>query len=263
MNKGMVVDINQTVEDIKAAQKDLNKKSQILIDQVVVGIPTNYLSIKNLKGSIELGKDPREVNERDLKELVSSILNEHQSVENDFVGIAVEEFIVDNFDGISDPLGMMGTTLSIHCLAYAIPKTIFRNIIKAVERSGFKVRNIVLNPIAAAEVSLSSAQKEMGSILIDAGSGKTSYSIFQNNLLQMSGTIFEGGKNITSDISKVLKISEKDAESVKIDYGSLKTGQIQDSESFVIQSLDQANEVKVGDKYLSEIIHARFEQIFY
>ncbi|BDR58307.1 cell division protein FtsA [Xylocopilactobacillus apicola] len=262
MNKGMVVDIDQTINDILTAKADLDKKTQVPVDQVTVGIPTGYLTIEKLVGSFELSKSPREVNENDLQQLVGQMLKEHRTSDRDFVGIAVENFSVDNFNGISDPLGMIGTRLSLKCLVYSIPSTIFRNILKCVEGAGFKVKNLVLNPVSVAEVALNKAQREMGAIVIDAGSGQTSVSIFQNNLLIGNDTIFEGGKNVTNDISKILRISEKDAESVKIDYGSLKTQQIKNDESFVIKTLDQSKEIKTRDKYLSEIISARFEQIF-
>lgn len=262
VNKGMIVDIDQTIADIKAAQADLNKKSQIPMDQVTVGIPTGHLTIEELKGSIKLGDNPREITEEDLRNLVTQILGKHQVLDRDFVGFSSEEFIVDNFDGIHDPFGMMGMSLSIKCLAYSIPKTIFQNIIKAIKGAGFTVRNVVLNPVAIAAVALSGAQREMGTVLIDAGSGETSVNVFQNGCLQISDTIFEGGKNVTSDISKVLQISNQDAETVKIDYGSLRSQNIPAGESFVIKSLDRVKEIEISDQYLSEIIGARFEQIF-
>lgn len=262
VNKGMIVDIDQTIADIKAAQADLNKKSQIPMDQVTVGIPAGHLTIEELKGSLKFADSPREITEQDLHNLVTQIVSKHQTVERDFVGFAGEEFIVDQFDGINDPLGMMGMSLRMRFLAYSIPKTISQNIIKAVQGAGLTIRNVVLNPVAIAAVALNGAQREMGTVLIDAGSGETSVSIFQNGCLQSSDTIFEGGKNVTSDISKVLQISNQDAESVKIDYGSLRIQEQPSEESFVIKSLDQMQEIEISDQYLAEIISARFEQIF-
>lgn len=262
MNKGMVVDIEQTIEDLKDAQADLNKRSKIAIEEVTVGLPTGYLSIQNLKGSLKFSENPREINENDIEQLVSKILNDHRSPDRDFVSIEIVEFIVDNFDGINDPLGMIGTSLTLKCLVYSLPKTIFRNITKCVQGAGFKVKHLVLDSVAISEVALSDDQRKMGSVVIDTGSGKTSIDIFQNNLLVKSDIIYEGGKNVTTDISKILKISEDDAESVKIDYGSLKTSSIQNNDTFVIETLDQARKVEIGDRYLSEIISARFEQIF-
>ena len=172
-----------------------------------------------------------------------------------------EEFVVDGFQGIRDPRGMMGIRLEMRGLLYTGPRTILHNLRKTVERAGVQLENVIISPLAMTKSILNEGEREFGATVIDMGGGQTTVASVKGQELQYTNIYQEGGDYVTKDISKVLKTSQKLAESLKFNYGSAYVPEA-GTESFQVEVIGEIKPVEVTEKYLAEIISARIQHIF-
>ena len=172
-----------------------------------------------------------------------------------------EEFVVDGFQGIRDPRGMMGIRLEMRGLLYTGPRTILHNLRKTVERAGVKLENIIISPLAMTKSILNEGEREFGATVIDMGGGQTTVASVKNQELQFTNIYQEGGDYVTKDISKVLKTSQKLAESLKFNYGVAYVP-FAGTESFPVEVIGEVNPVEITETYLAEIISARIKHVF-
>ena len=178
------------------------------------------------------------------------------------ISFVPEEFVVDGFQGIKDPRGMMGIRLEMRGLLYTGPRTILHNLRKTVERAGVQVENIVISPLALTRSILNEGEKEFGATVIDLGGGQTTVAVMRGQELQYTNIYQEGGDYITKDISKVLTTSQSIAENLKFNYGIAYPQQATEKEKFTVEVIGESNPVEVTERYLSEVIAARLRQIF-
>lgn len=172
-----------------------------------------------------------------------------------------EEFIVDGFQGIRDPRGMMGIRLEMRGLIYTGPSTILHNLRKTVERAGISVENIIITPLAMAKSVLNEGEREFGATVIDLGGGQTTVASMRAQELQYTNIYPEGGEYITKDISKVLKTSIQIAEALKFNFGQANLEEASLSETVQVDVVGSDTPISVSERYLSEIISARVRHI--
>ncbi|EME7091865.1 cell division protein FtsA [Enterococcus faecium] len=262
INRGIIVDIDKTVQAIQRAVRQAEEKAGIQIKGVSVGLPANMLEVENCQGMIAVNGDSKEITDEDVRNVASAALVRSIPPERQIVSILPQDFTVDGFEGIKDPRGMIGVRLEMYGLLFTGPKTIIHNIRKCVENAGLIVNEMVITPLALTESILSDGEKDFGTIVIDMGGGQTTTAVMHDKQLKFTNLDQEGGEFVTKDISIVLNTSFNNAEALKINYGDASPERTSPDEEFPVDVIGQSEPVKVDERYLSEIISARMEQIF-
>jgi len=262
INRGIIVDIDKTVQAIQRAVRQAEEKAGIQIRSVSVGVPANLLEVENCQGMIAVNSESKEITDEDVRNVASAALVRSTPPERQIIAILPQEFTVDGFEGIKDPRGMIGVRLEMFGVVYTGPKTIIHNIRKCVEKSGLIVNEVVITPLALTESILSDGEKDFGTIVIDIGGGQTTTAAMHNKQLKFTHVNQEGGEFVTKDISTVLNTSFNNAEALKINYGDAYPERTSASEEFPVDVIGKSEPVKIDERYLSEIIEARMEQIF-
>ena len=258
---GIIVDIEAAASAIKSAISQAEEKAGISIKLVNVGLPANLLQIEPTQGMIPVTSETKEITDADVENVVRSALTKSMTPDREVITFIPEEFIVDGFQGIRDPRGMMGIRLEMRGLLYTGPRTILHNLRKTVERAGVQVENIIISPLAMTKSVLNEGEREFGATVIDMGGGQTTVASVRNQELQFTNIYQEGGEYVTKDISKVLKTSKKLAESLKFNYGEVYVPAAS-NETFQVEVIGEVEPVEVTERYLAEIISARVKHIF-
>lgn len=259
---GIIVNIDVAAAAIKKALEQAEEKSGIRIDKVNVGLPANLLQIEPTQGMIPVTTDSQEITDLDVENVVKSALTKSITPEREVISFIPEEFVVDGFQGIKDPRGMMGIRLEMRGMLYTGPRTILHNLRKTVERAGIQVEHVVISPLALTRSVLNEGEREFGATVIDLGGGQTTVAVMHGQELQYTNIYQEGGDYITKDISKVLTTSQSIAENLKYNYGIAYPADATEKETFTVEVIGESKPVEVTELYLSEVIAARLRQIF-
>ena len=258
---GIIVDIEAAATAIKSAISQAEEKAGISIKSVNVGLPANLLQVEPTQGMIPVTSDTKEITDQDVENVVKSALTKSMTPDREVITFIPEEFVVDGFQGIRDPRGMMGVRLEMRGLLYTGPRTILHNLRKTVERVGVQVDNVIISPLAMVHSVLNEGEREFGATVIDMGGGQTTVATIRNQELQYTNVNQEGGDYVTKDISKVLKTSKKIAEGLKLNYGEAYPP-LASKETFQVEVIGEVEPVEVTAEYLAEIISARIKHIF-
>ena len=258
---GIIVDIEAAATAIKSAISQAEEKAGISIKSVNVGLPANLLQVEPTQGMIPVTSDTKEITDQDVENVVKSALTKSMTPDREVITFVPEEFVVDGFQGIRDPRGMMGVRLEMRGLLYTGPRTILHNLRKTVERVGIQVENVIISPLAIVQSVLNEGEREFGATVIDMGGGQTSVATIRNQELQYTNVYQEGGDYVTKDVSKVLKTSKKIAEGLKLNYGEAYP-QLASKETFQVEVIGEVEPVEVTEEYLAQIISARLKHIF-
>ena len=265
LNRGVIVDIDQTVGAIRDAIKQAEQRANFEIRDVVVGIPANLLEIEKCHGMIAVSQadgKSKEITDEDVYEVTQAALVQSLPPERDVIDIIPDEFVVNGLDGIKDPRGMEGVRLEMRAVMYTGPKTILHNIKKCIEKAGLHIRETVVAPLASAHLALNEGEQDFGSIVIDMGGGQTTAAVIHDHKLKYTYVDQEGGDFVTRDISVVLNTSVENAEQLKVTYGYALSSLADKDNKFPVQVVGQQDPEEVSENYLAQIIEARLQQIF-
>ncbi|MBU3852056.1 MAG: cell division protein FtsA [Candidatus Paralactobacillus gallistercoris] len=262
LSRGVIVDIDKTVAAIQSAVHQAEQKANIQIEEVVTGIPATMLQIEPVQGMVKVGDQAKEISSDDVREVAAAALVRNLPPEREIINLIPDEFIVDGFDGIKDPRGMIGVRLELHGILFTAPKTIIHNTEKCIEKAGLKIKTFAINPLALAQLALSDGERDFGTVLIDLGGGQSTASVIHDNKLKFTSVDQEGGEYITKDISVVLNTTFANAEKIKRDYGVAMADEASETETFPVKIVGQDQPKMISEKYLAEIIEARLTQIF-
>ncbi|MBK7567778.1 MAG: cell division protein FtsA [Bacteroidetes bacterium] len=259
--RGVVANIDKTVEAIKLAVQEAQEKSGVEIHDVYVGIAGQH--IKSLQHRDIFTRNDAE-NEISMDDIDQMVLNMHKLVlppGDRIIHVLPQEFIVDGEQGIKDPIGMSGVRLeaNFHIITGQIAAA--KNIFKCVEKAGLKVIDLVLEPLASSESVLSEEEKEAGVALVDIGGGTTDIAIFQDGIIRHTAVIPLGGNIITEDIKEGCMIMKNQAEILKIKFGSALATETEDNEIISITGLKGREPKEIKVENLARIIQARMEEI--
>lgn len=261
MNRGVVVDIDQVATSIQNAVQQAEQKANVSISDVYAGIPANMLSIEPCQGMIAVSDESKEITDQDVRNVAAAALIRNLPPEREIVDLVPDEFIVDGFDGIKDPRGMIGVRLEMHGILFTSPKTVIHNVKKSIAKAGLNLLSLVVNPLALGKVALTDGEQDFGTILIDLGGGQSTASVIHDHKLKFTQVDQEGGEYITKDISVVLNTSFENAEKLKRDYGNANVAATSEDEEFPVEIVGQTDTVLINERYLAEIVSARIEQI--
>ncbi|HEO4237999.1 TPA: cell division protein FtsA [Streptococcus agalactiae] len=258
---GIIIDIEAAATAIKEAVKQAEEKAGITIDKINVGLPANLLQIEPTQGMIPVPNESKEIKDEDVESVVKSALTKSITPEREVISLIPLEFIVDGFQGIRDPRGMMGIRLEMRGLIYTGPTTILHNLRKTVERAGIKVEHVVIASLALAKSVLNEGEREFGATVIDMGGGQTTVASMRNQELQYTNIYSEGSDYVTKDISKVLRTTVEIAEALKFNFGQANVEEASTSDTVQVNVVGNEEPVEITESYLSQIISGRIRQI--
>ena len=260
LRKGVVINIENTVNSIKEAVEEAETMAGCEISSVYAGIAGGHIKGFNSHGVIALKN--REVGTRDIERVIDAARAVAIPMDREVIHTLPQEFIVDDQGGISDPSGMSGVRLEvkIHIVTGAV--TSAQNIIKCANRAGLDVYDIVLESLASSEAILIDEEKNLGVALVDFGGGTTDLAIFSENSIKHTSVLTLGGDNLTNDIAIGVRTPFKEAEKIKIKYGCGLTSLIGKDETIKVPSVGGREPRTVSRQLLGEILEPRVEEIF-
>ena len=261
MRKGVVVNIQSTVEAIKTAVKKASDMAGCDINQVYVGIAGSHIKGFDSPGIIAINN--QEVRQRDIEAVVQAASTVKISDNQAIIHVLPQEFMVDDHTGIQSPLGMTGVRLVTNVHIVTADKTALHNIYTCCSQAGLNVVDVVLESIAAADAVLTPDEKDQGVGLIDIGGGTTDLAIFSNGTIKHSWELGLGGNNLTNDLAVGLRTPLAEAEELKFLYGGALSAMIKDNQMIDVPTVSgEKKNRKISQKSLVGILEARMEEIF-
>lgn len=261
VSRGVVANIEKTVASIRQAVAEAEAKSEVNIKAVHVGIAGQHIKSLQHRGMITRNSTQDEISQRDIDALIDDMYKLAMPPGEEIIHVIPQEFIVDNEQGIKDPIGMSGIRLEANCHIITGLITAANNINKCVTKAGLTPVDLILEPLASAEAVLTEEEKEAGIVLVDIGGGTTDVAIFQDNIIRHTAVIPFGGNVITEDIKEGCSIIRNQAELLKIKFGSALSSQMKDNEIVSIPGLRGREPKEISVKNLANIIQARMEEI--
>ena len=261
VKRGVVANIEKTVNAIKEAVAEASLKSNVVIEDVYVGIAGQHIKSMQHRGMITRNNLTDEIGQVDIDMIVDDMYKLAMPPGEEIIDVIPQEFIVDNEQGIKDPIGMSGIRLEANCHIITGLVTAANNIEKCITKAGLKPIDLILEPLASAEAVLTDEEKEAGVVLVDIGGGTTDVAIFQDGIIRHTAVIPFGGEVITDDIKEGCTIIKNQAELLKIKFGSALARQMKDNEIVSIPGLRGREPKEISVKNLASIIQARMEEI--
>jgi cell division protein FtsA len=260
LRKGVVINIENTVNSIKEAVEEAETMAGCEISSVFAGIAGGHIKGFNSHGVIALKN--REVGKRDIERVIDAARAVAIPMDREVIHTLPQEFIVDDQSGITDPTGMAGVRLEvkIHIVTGAV--TSAQNIIKCANRAGLDVYDIILESLASSEAILNDEERTLGVALVDFGGGTTDLAIFSENSIKHTSVLTLGGDNLSNDIAIGIRTPFKEAEKIKIKYGCGLTSLIGQDETIQVPSVGGREPRTMSRKILGEILEPRVEEIF-
>jgi cell division protein FtsA len=260
LRKGVVINIEYTVNSIKEAVEEAETMAGCEISAVYAGIAGGHIKGFNSHGVIALKE--KEVTKKDIDRVIEAASAVAIPMDREVIHTLVQEFIVDEQDGILDPLGMSGVRLEakIHIVTGAV--TSAQNIIKCANRAGLDVCDIILQSLASSEAVLSKEERNLGAAIIDFGGGTTDMAIFSKGSIKHTSVLPLGGDNLTYDIAVGLRTAKLEAEKIKIRYGCAVSSMIGREETLEVPSVGGRKPKVLSRQVLGEILEPRVEEIF-
>jgi cell division protein FtsA len=260
LRKGCVINIDATVEGITKAVEEAELMAGVEISSVYTGIAGGHIKSFNSTGIVAI-KD-REISEQDVQRVIDAAKAVAIPLDREVIHIIPQEYIIDEQDGIRDPIGMHGVRLEskVHIVTGAVSSA--QNIIKCANRAGLNVAEICLEPIASSEAVLAADEKELGVVLVDIGGGTSDIAIFKEGSVVYTGVLAIGGNHITNDISVGLRTPQNEAEKIKIRHGCAMASLVKPDETIEVPGVGGRKSRVVSRRLLAEIIEPRVEEIF-
>ncbi len=261
VNRGVVTNIQRTVESIKAAVQEAEESAGVEITTVNVGIAGQHIRSMHHRGMITRKSLEEEIRQQDIDQLIDDMYKLAMVPGEEIIHVLPQEYIVDSEQGIKDPIGMSGVRLEANFHIITGQVTAARNINKCVARANLDVTELILEPLASADAVLAAEEKEAGVVLVDIGGGTTDIAIFSDHIIRHTAVIPFGGNVITDDIKMGCAILRDQAELLKSRFGSALASENKDNEVVCIPGLRGRDPKEISLKNLANIIQSRMEEI--
>ena len=261
VSRGIVSNIDKTVASIKLAIQEVEKKNDIKINEVFVGIAGQHIKSLQHRGEIVRDNVEIEIGQADIDKLKDNMFKLITIPGEEVIHVIPQEYTVDGEDGIQDPKGMAGVKLEANFHVITAQVGAVKNIMRCVEKAGLVPKELILEPFASAVATLDDDELREGVALVDIGGGTTDVAIFLDKIIRHTAVIPFGGNIVTKDIKTGLSILDKQAELLKIKFGSAMYTEEQDNVMVSIPGLRGREPKEIAVKNLSEIIGARMKEI--
>ena len=261
VRRGVITNIENTVNSIQTAIKQAQENSKVTIRTVNVGIAGQHIRSIQHRASTIRPNPENEISQADIDQFTSSIYNIAMNPGEKIIDVLPQEFIIDGEAGVKDPKGMLGHQMGASFHIVTAQTSAAQNIMKCIEKSGYNLQHLILQPLASAEAVLSLDEKEAGVVLVDIGGGTTDVAIFLDGIIRHTAVIHFGGEIITEDIKAGCSIIKKHAEDLKVKFGSALASENRAEEVVAIPGLRGRAPKEITLKNLAKIIQARMEEI--
>lgn len=262
LRKGVVVNLEKTVDSIMGAIQDAELMLGQKIDSVYAGIAGDHIKGINSRGVIAVKGSDSEISPVDVDRVIDAARAVAIPLDREIIHVLPQEFIVDDQSGISDPIGMSGVRLEadVHIVTGAIISA--QNIYKSIRRAGLEVKDLVLEPLASSYALLAPEEEELGVLLIDLGGGTTDIALFYDGCLRHTAVVGLGGKNITNDIAIGLRTPVDQAEILKKNFGCALARLADPNEMIEVPGVGGRKPKEISRSVLAAIIEPRVEEIY-
>jgi cell division protein FtsA len=262
IRKGAIVDIDKTVQSIRAAIDHAERMVGIQITSAYIGISGNHISLQNSHGVVAVNSPNREIGEEDIDRVLQASRVIALPPEREIIDVVPKGYIVDGLTDISDPRGMIGVRLEVDTYIITGSRTVIHNLVRCVERADVQIAGLVLSPLAASTVALTSDEKKLGVGLIDLGAGQTTISVFKDGILEATTVLPVGGDHVTNDISIGLRTQTEAAEGIKLRHGCALVSEAAITETFKVSRVGSNVDKEFTQVDLANIIEPRLQEIF-
>lgn len=259
LNRGVVVNIDKTVASVQKAISEAERAADVEVKSVVVGIAGDHIQSFQSRGVITIAK--QEISREDVSRLLEDTMRVAIPQDREKLHILPQEYIVDGQDGVLDPVGMSGVRLeaNVHIITGLVNAA--KNIERCIQKAGYQVTDLVLEPLASSFSVLHRDEKEVGVVLIDIGGGTTDVAVFEDGRVRHTAVIAVAGNHVTEDIRKLIGMMRHDAEQLKCRYGNADQDLIEEDEQIPIPGLGGREAKTITSSALAQIIQPRMEEI--
>jgi len=261
VSRGVVANIERTVESIRKAVEEAERTSGVAIEVVNVGIAGQHIKSQQTRGQRTRDDLESEISQEDIQALIQDMYKQVMQPGEEILHVLPQEYTVDNEQGIKEPVGMSGIRLEANFHLIIGQIAAIRNIYRCIQKANLQVDQLILEPLASAASVLSEEEKEAGVVLVDIGGGTTDIAIFQDGIIRHTAVIPFGGNVLTEDIRQGCLIMKKQAEQLKQRFGSAISTEMKDNEIVCIPGLQGRNPREISLKNLAAIIEARMTEI--
>ena len=262
LRRGVVVNIDSTVEAIKQAVAEAEGAAGVEVAAVYAGVAGGHIRGVNSRGVVAVSGKDREVGPTDVARAVEAARAINLPPDREIIHVLPQTFVVDDQDGVREPIGMTGVRLEVEAHIVTGAMTSVQNVVRSVNRAGLTVQDIVFEPLASAEAVLLPEEKELGILLVDIGGGTTDVALYREGAVWHTAILPLGGDHITNDIAVGLRTAAADAEGLKRRYGCALTALVAAEETVDVPSVGGRKARQLSRQILSEIIQPRVEEIF-
>jgi cell division protein FtsA len=261
VKRGVVLNIEDTVNAIQTTVDDVQKRSGIVFSEVFVGIAGQHIKSMKNRGYITRDNYEDEIKKEEVFRLIEDMHKIHIDIGEEIIHVIPQNFIVDNETGVKSPIGMCGRRLEANFHIVIGQVAAAKNIEKCVRKANLLVKDMILEPLASSDAVLTDDEKEAGVVLVDIGGGTTDVAVYYDNIIRHTAVIPLGGNVVTKDIKEGCAILQRHAEQLKIQYGSA-LGDIAPEDKVVsIPGISGREPKEISFRSLSYIIQSRMEEI--
>ncbi|MGC1391796.1 MAG: cell division protein FtsA [Bacteroidales bacterium] len=261
VKRGVVLNIEETVNAIQTTVEDVQKRSGILFSEVFVGIAGQHIKSMKNRGYIMREAYDDEIKKEEVFKLIEDMHKIHIDIGEEIIHVIPQNFIVDNETGVKSPIGMCGRRLEANFHIVIGQVAAAKNIEKCIRKANLTVKDMILEPLASSDAVLTDDEKEAGVVLVDIGGGTTDVAVYYDNIIRHTAVIPFGGNVVTKDIKEGCAILQRHAEQLKIQYGSA-LGDIAPEDKVVsIPGISGREPKEISFKSLAYIIQSRMEEI--
>ena len=257
LRRGVVVDLEKTVQSISRAVEEAERMAGVPVKAVTAGIAGDHIRSINSRGVIAVARNDNEIGQPDVERVVEAAKAIAIPMDREIIHVIPQEFIVDDQDGIKDPIGMSGVRLEaeVHIITGAV--TSAKNICRSIQRSGLKVQDLVLEPLASSHAVLGPDERALGVVLLDLGGGTTDVAVFFEGSIRHTAIIPFGGANVTNDIAIGLRTPIDKAEQIKIQHGCALASLVSADETVAVSGVGGRADREISRHVLASMIEPR------
>jgi len=261
LRRGVVVNMERTVESITHSVEDAEMMASVHIDSAVAGIAGDHIKSINSHGVIAISRSDNEIVEKDVNRAIEAASAVAIPNDREVIHVIPQDYTIDEQSGIKNPVGMAGVRLEVEVHIVTSAVTSAKNIYRSMERCEIGVDNLVLQSLASSYANIGNNEEEIGVVLIDIGGDLTDVAVFYDGSIRHTGVVPLGGRNVTNDVAIGLRTSVDQAEQLKLSYGSSLTSLVDPDEMMDVTTAMGTNPRSISRIVLASIIEPRMEEI--
>ncbi|MDD5491349.1 MAG: cell division protein FtsA, partial [bacterium] len=261
VKQGMITDLERATKSVSKAIEEAEKVSGLDISEVSLGVGGSHIKSQHSRGVIAISRTDKEITPKDVERVIDQARAIPVPLEQEVIDVLPQRYIIDDQDGIVDPIGMSGIRLETEVLIISGGVAAIQNMVKVVNKAGLRIKDLVVGSLAVSSSVLLKDEKELGVALVDIGGGKTDIAVFIEGNIRYLGSLPVGGELISKDIAFGLRTSFKEAEEIKKQYGWAKRDLITNAGEISVTGIGRREARKVPVEALVEMIEPRIEEI--